>query len=87
MLKDSLKGAVIASAVASMFGAVALAPLAAHAADEGKVKCEGGNSCSGKSACSTANNSCAGKNGCKGKGWVWAKNEADCKKMGGKSKK
>ncbi|HET6344786.1 MAG TPA: hypothetical protein VFH51_07625 [Myxococcota bacterium] len=84
MLKDTVKGAVIASAVASMFGAVALQPQAARAADEGKVKCEAGNACNGKSACHTAKNSCAGQNKCKGQGWVWAKDAAECKKLGGK---
>lgn len=87
MLKDTVKGAVIASAVASLFS-IAVLP-AAHAAQgsEGKVKCEGANKCKGKSACSTAKNKCAGENACKGQGWVETKDEAECKKLGGTVKK
>ena len=86
----SIKGAVIASAVASMF------MVSAHAADKAKapakdakvmaktVKCAGGNECKGKGACSGADNSCAGNNGCKGKGWVKSDTEKDCMAKGGK---
>ena len=34
--------------------------LAAAAADEGKVKCEGVNACKGQSSCKSAKNSCKG---------------------------
>ena len=79
----SVKGTVVAAMVAGLFAGAA--PLVAHSqAKAGKVKCEGGNACKGKSACKSASSGCAGQNGCKGKGWVETKDEAECKKMGGK---
>jgi len=88
MLKDVLKGALIASAVATLFAAGA-----AHAKQaKGKtdksasksVKCAGINECKGKGSCMGADNACKGKNDCKGKGWVDAKSEKDCTGKGGK---
>lgn len=76
--KKRWSGLALATAAALVFST---APLAARAADEAKVKCEGVNSCKGKSACATANNSCAGKNSCKGKGFVeMTKAECDAAK-------
>jgi hypothetical protein len=72
----TIKGAIIASAVAGMFAAAV--PAVANAKGEAKVKCMNGNSCKGKSECSTATTSCAGKNECKGKGWVKV-TEKECK--------
>jgi len=81
-MKKTMKGAIIASAVASMFS------LAAFAADApakagGDVKCTGVNECKGKGACAGADSSCKGQNACKGKGWVTMKSEKDCKAKGG----
>ena len=86
MLKDTLKGAVIASAVASMFA------LSAHAQDKApkkaekaeKTMCSGINSCKGEGSCAGADNSCAGKNECKGKGVMAVKNAKECTDKGGK---
>jgi hypothetical protein len=79
----SVKGTMVAAMVAGLFaGTAPLLVSTAHAA--GKVKCEGGNACKGKSACKTAASSCNGTNACKGKGWVETKDEAECKKLGGK---
>ena len=64
----TVKGAIVASAVAGLF-ATAM-PAIAHAKDSGKVKCSGINDCKGKSACKSATNSCKGQNDCKGKGWI-----------------
>jgi len=83
-MKKTLKGAVIASAVASMFAAGAFAGDAPAPAASKGVKCTGINSCKGKSACAGASNSCAGKNSCKGTGWENTKTEADCTAKGGK---
>ncbi len=83
------KGAMIASAVATMFAAGAAMAGDAPKADAkaGGVKCSGANSCSGKGACKTAKNACAGKNGCKGQGWVMEKDDAACKAKGGSVEK
>jgi uncharacterized membrane protein len=81
-MKKTMKGAIIASAVASMFA------VGAFAADKtakagGDVKCSGVNDCKGKGACAGANNSCKGQNGCKGQGVTMMKTD-DCTKKGGK---
>ena len=64
----TVKGAIVASAVAGLF-ATAM-PAIAHAKDTGNVKCSGINDCKGKGACKSATSSCKGMNDCKGKGWV-----------------
>ena len=60
-------GMALATAAALLFGTVAITPAYA---EDGKVKCQGGNACKGKSACSTATSACQGQNSCKGKGYV-----------------
>jgi hypothetical protein len=79
-----ISGLVLAAAAAIAFTA---APLSgANAADEAKVKCDGGNSCKGQSACKTATNSCKGQNACKGKGYAeMTKAECDAAKAKAKS--
>ena len=85
-MKTSMKGAVIAAAVAGIFSArVALAGDeggAAKGAAEAKVHCQGINACKGHGECGGAGHDCAGKNECKGKGWISA-TAADCKAKGG----
>jgi uncharacterized membrane protein len=85
-MKSSLKGAVIASAVASLFatGAAFAADKAPKKEQAKMVKCEGGNACAGKSGCATAKSSCAGQNSCKGQGWTMEKSAKDCTAKGGK---
>jgi hypothetical protein len=83
MLKQTLKGALIASGVASL-----LSSGVAFAGDKAKdapkdVKCAGVNECKGKGACHGADNGCSGQNGCKGKGWT-KMSEKDCTAKGGK---
>ncbi len=81
----TLKGKLIAAAVAGMFTtAVPYIALAGDAKDAAKIKCEGGNSCKGKGGCKSAANDCAGKNGCKGKGYIMTKTEKECTDAGGK---
>ncbi|HXX30865.1 MAG TPA: hypothetical protein VEJ89_09110 [Myxococcaceae bacterium] len=84
-MKKTLKGAVVASAVASLFaaGAFAQADKPAPAADKG-IKCSGVNSCKGTGSCAGAGHGCAGKNSCKGTGWSYTKTEKDCTDKGGK---
>jgi hypothetical protein len=74
MNKRKLSGLALATAAAFVFSA---APLAANAADEAKVKCEGVNACKNTSACKTAHNECAGKNSCGGKGFLML-SKAEC---------
>jgi uncharacterized membrane protein len=82
---SSVKGALIAVAVAGLFGAgVAMAADAQPAT--GKAKCLGINSCKGQGLCSAPGlaHTCAGKNDCKGKGWIYAESAADCTAKGGR---
>jgi hypothetical protein len=83
-MKNTLKGAVIASAVASLFASgIAFADDKAATGDKG-VKCAGVNSCKGTGSCAGAKNSCAGKNSCKGTGWSYTPTAKDCTDKGGK---
>lgn len=80
------KGALIATAVASLFATqVALAGSHGEGKEEAKVHCYGVNECKGKGACSTAEHNCGGKNACKGKGWI-PLTEEECKAKGGEVK-
>ena len=83
----TMKGALIASAVAAL-----LAANPTFAQEKGKEKkaatkmvhCGGINECSGKGACAGADNACKGKNSCKGKGYLETKTEKECLDKGGK---
>ena len=78
----SIKGAMIAGVVASLFSGGAALAKGKDGADKGgsdkQVKCMGVNECKGKAACNTADHGCAGENSCKGKGWIKI-SEKDCK--------
>ena len=86
-MNSTLKGALIAAAVAGLFAANATL-----AADEGKtikkesedVKCSGINACKGQGSCASAGHECAGKNGCKGQGCVKTSSARACTDKGGK---
>jgi hypothetical protein len=84
-MKPSMKGAVIAAAVAGIFSArIALAEEGAttQGATEAKVHCQGINSCKGHGECGGSGHDCAGKNECKGKGWIET-TAANCTAKGG----
>ncbi len=78
---------VIASAAAAFFALGAAGGVSADShggnAEDGKVKCVGGNACKGQGECHTASHDCSGKNSCKGKGWVYLTPE-ECDAAGGK---
>ena len=83
----TMKGALIASAVAALFAANPV--LAQETGKEKKatakmVHCGGINECSGKGACAGADNACKGKNSCKGKSYLETKTEKECLDKGGK---
>ena len=85
-MKNHVKGAMIATAVAGLFianGALAQEHGAtAEKAETKMVHCEGVNACKGQGACGGAGHDCAGKNACKGNGWIDL-SAADCKAKGG----
>ena len=84
MVKELMKGAVIAAAVGSLF-----ASGAAQAKDKEKkaassvVKCTGVNECKGHGSCASASTACKGQNGCKGQGVTEASSK-ECMDKGGK---
>jgi len=81
----SMKNALIASAVASMFmsgAAVAKAKASKKAAEV--VKCGGVNECKGQGSCSGADNACKSKNECKGHGWTETASAKECEAKHGK---
>ncbi len=84
MLKETVKGALIASAVTGLFASAAVAKEGKPAKTTAKVvKCAGINECKGKGACSGADNACQSQNSCKGKGYLETKSEKECKDKGG----
>jgi len=81
-MRHTVKGAVIATAVAGMFLARGALAESGTTKTEAKVHCEGVNACKGQGACGGAAHDCAGKNECKGKGWVEMSAD-ECKAKGG----
>ncbi|HKA90377.1 MAG TPA: hypothetical protein VKE22_22095 [Haliangiales bacterium] len=79
----TLKGSLIASAVAGLFAISAAPAFAGEEKDTDQVKCGGVNSCKGTGACGGADHGCAGKNACKGQGWTKTTRK-ECKDKGGK---
>ncbi len=83
-MKNTTKGLILLSAVASLSALAADKPVKAKDAKEvAQVICEGVNECKGKGACGNASHDCGGQNACKGKGWI-SMSAADCKTKGGK---
>jgi hypothetical protein len=78
----TMKGALVAGAVAGLFAAATPAVVKAAGGDA-KVHCMGINDCKGKGMCQSATTSCKGQNTCKGKGWVEA-TEKECTAKKGK---
>src|SRR5262249_3999229 len=79
----TLKGSIIASAVAGLFAISAAPAFAGEEKDTDQVKCGGVNSCKGSGSCGGADHGCAGKNACKGQGWS-EMSRKDCAAKGGK---
>ena len=80
----SMKNAVLATAVASLFvSGAAFAKDKTEKKAGDKVMCAGINECKGHGACKSASNACKGQNGCKGQG-VTETSSQDCTTKGGK---
>jgi hypothetical protein len=79
-MSKTMKGMMIAGAVASMFAAGTA--VADSKSSKDTVKCAGVNSCKGHGSCSGADHSCKGQNGCKGQGWI-SVSAKECSKKGG----
>jgi uncharacterized membrane protein len=86
MIREAMKGAVIATAVFSMFASgTALAAGKSEKMKDGAkvVKCAGVNECKGHGSCAGADNGCKGQNECKGKGFTEEKSAKVCTDKGG----
>jgi len=88
VMHKSIKGTLLASAVATLFLATAAmaqegAASSSSASAAGTVKCAGANACKGQSACKSAQNDCKGQNACKGKGFMKMSSTDECTKAGG----
>jgi hypothetical protein len=87
MIRETLKGAVIATAAWSLLASgTALAgekPVKAKDAQK-IVKCAGVNACKGMGSCAGADNACKAQNACKGHGWTEEQSEKACVAKGGK---
>ena len=88
MIREVMKGAMIATTVCSLFaaGAAGAAEKAAAKPKDGAkvVQCAGINECKGKGSCAGADNACKAQNSCKGKGWTEEKSAKACTDKGGK---
>jgi hypothetical protein len=88
MIREAMKGAVIATTVFSLFasGTALAGEKAATKTKEGAkvVRCAGVNECKGKGSCAGADNACKAQNACKGQGWTEEKNARACEAKGGK---
>jgi uncharacterized membrane protein len=88
MIREAMKGAVIATTVFSLFasGTALAGERAAAKTKEGAkiVKCAGVNECKGKGSCAGADNACKAQNACKGQGWTEEKSAKACETKGGK---
>jgi hypothetical protein len=83
MLNDTFKGALIVSAVASLFMAgAATAQEKADKSSTAKVQCKQDNGCGGQGACAGKDNACKGKNSCHGHVFT-TKTEKECTDKGG----
>ena len=85
MVKEVMKGAVIAAALGSLFASgSAIAKDKEKDASTSAVKCAGINECKGHGSCASASNACKGQNGCKGQGVTEVKSDKECTEKGGK---
>jgi hypothetical protein len=78
----SIKGTMIAAAVAGLF-ATGAASVASAKQGGDEVVCDGINACKGQGSCAGAGHACAGQNGCKGQGHSKTTKES-CLAKGGK---
>jgi uncharacterized membrane protein len=87
MFHEAMKGAVIASAVFSLFAsgtALAGEKVTAKEKEGSKVvQCAGVNECKGKGSCAGAGNACKAQNACKGQGFTEEKSAKACTDKGG----
>jgi hypothetical protein len=85
MAMVSSKGALVAAAVAGLFGCAGSqsGKTTAAGTTATAVQCSGINSCKGQGSCKGNDNACKAKNECKGKGWVETASAADCTAKGG----
>jgi uncharacterized membrane protein len=81
----SIKGTMIAAAVAGLFTAGVAGVASAAPAKKGgeEVVCDGINACKGQGSCAGAGHACAGQNGCKGQGHTKVSKD-ECLAKGGK---
>ncbi len=87
MIRDAMKGALVAGAVCSLFaaGTARAGEKAVKVKDAPRVvMCGGLNACKGQGSCAGADNACKAQNACKGQGWVEAKSAKECTDQGGK---
>jgi hypothetical protein len=80
----SMKNAVIATAVASLFASGAVLAKEKTSKKTAEVKCAGVNECKGHGGCKSATNACKGQNGCKGTSFETTKTAKECEAKGGK---
>lgn len=83
MIREAVKGSLVAAAVCSMFAAGAARAAEKPMNAEKVTQCAGINACKGQGSCAGADNACKAQNSCKGKGWVETKTAKECTAKGG----
>ncbi len=84
MIRETVKGTLVAAAVCSLFAAGAARAAEKPKEGGGAVQCAGINACKGQGSCAGADNACHAQNSCKGKGWVETSSAKACTDKGGK---
>ncbi len=86
MNQTTIRGAMIATAVAGLFACAGKEPqpAAPSGATASTVRCLGVNACKGQGECSTATHPCGKHTPCKGLGWVTLPSAQECTTRGGK---
>jgi uncharacterized membrane protein len=86
MNQSTIRGAMIASAVAGLFACGGSAPQAAapSGTTTSAVKCFGINSCKGLGECATATHPCGKHTPGPGQGWLTVPSADECAARGGK---
>jgi len=85
-MNTTIKGTLIASAVAGLFACSSTKPTVAtpSGATAAAVRCQGINACRGQAECAGPGHPCGKHTACKGQGWLTTPSADECVARGGK---
>ena len=83
-MNDVIKGALVASAIAGMFGCGGAQPQPQTSGQTTSgVHCQGINECRGQAECSGQGHPCGRHTPCRGQGWITVPSAEECTTRGG----